>query len=47
MYKIFSLLYNCDPSNSLGGSCERDLMNVKNTLDSIEGYQHINYLHNN
>lgn len=47
MKQIYSLLYNCDPGNSLGGSCGRDLKNVKQLLDSIDGYQHQSYLHSN
>lgn len=44
MKKIYSLLYNCDPSNSLGGSCNRDIKNVANLLNSLDGYQHRTHL---
>jgi hypothetical protein len=45
MKRIYSLLYNCDPGNSLGGSCQNDLRNVKRILDNIDGYMHTTYIH--
>lgn len=43
MNRIYALLYNCDPHNSLGGSCDRDIKNVANLIKSLADFKYTIY----
>lgn len=35
MYNLHAFLYNCDPQNTLGGSCHRDITNIAEFLQCM------------
>jgi hypothetical protein len=43
MDRVYVLLYNCDPQNTLGGSCDRDIKNVSNLIKSMTDLKYVIY----